>query len=120
MNIPIQKQGDLVISSIQATPTDAEMLEWQVALADRAAAWRSRGAVIDVSALDVIDSFTSRTLQSVAGMLKLRGARVAVVGIQPPVAFAMVRLGLRLQGIETGLDLEDGLTRLRLSVDLPV
>jgi rsbT antagonist protein RsbS len=65
--------------------------------------------VIDVTALDVLDSFATRTIRGVAYTAKLRGARTVVVGIQPEVAFAMVELGLTLEGVETALDLEEGM-----------
>ena len=79
----------------------------------RVRAVRARGVIIDVTAVDVIDSFAARMLRSTAYMLKLRGAETVIVGIQPEVAFAMVRLGLQLEGIETTLDLEEGLEYLR-------
>ena len=74
--------------------------------------FRSRGVIIDVTVLDVIDSFATRTLRGVAHMLKLRGAETVIVGIQPDVAFAMVQLGLTLEGVGTALDLEEGLAFL--------
>ena len=71
------------------------------------------GVVIDVSALDVMDSFATRTLRGIAQTTRLRGADTVIVGIQPEVAFAMVQLGLTLDGIATALDLEEGCERLR-------
>jgi rsbT antagonist protein RsbS len=68
--------------------------------------------IIDVAALDVIDSFASRTLQSIADIARLRGAVTVVVGIQPDVAYAMVRLGMGLGDVPTALDLEEGLEYL--------
>jgi rsbT antagonist protein RsbS len=73
--------------------------------------------VLDVGALDVIDSFAARTLRSIAHMVKLRGARAVIVGIQPDVAFAMVQLGLTLEDVETALDLDEGLEQLRRPPD---
>ena len=81
-------------------------------LADRVGQFRSRGVIIDVTVLDVIDSFATRMLRAVAHMLKLRGAETVIVGIQPDVAFAMVQLGLTLEGVGTALDLEEGLAYL--------
>jgi len=69
--------------------------------------------IIDVTALDVLDSFATRTLRSIAYTAKLRGANAVVVGIQPDVAFAMVQLGLSLEGVATALDLEEGLAYIR-------
>ncbi|MGH7206640.1 MAG: STAS domain-containing protein, partial [Nitrospiraceae bacterium] len=71
-----------------------------------------RGVIVDVTVLDVMDSFASRTLRDLAHMTRLRGAETVIVGIQPEVAFAMVQLGLTLEGVDTALDLEEGLTFL--------
>jgi len=73
---------------------------------------RARGIVIDVAALDVLDSFGTRTLRNIARMADLRGARTVIVGINPDVAFAMVELGTDLSGVLTALDLEEGLALL--------
>jgi len=68
--------------------------------------------IIDVSAMDVMDSFAARTLSDIANMIRLRGAETVIVGIQPEVAFSMVQLGLKLEGVATALDLEEGLDYL--------
>lgn len=73
---------------------------------------RSRGVIVDVTALDVLDSFASRTLGGIAHMTRLRGAMTVIVGIQPEVAYTMVQLGLQLRGVATTLDLEEGLDLL--------
>jgi len=112
MAIPILKQGDILIVSMQTSLTDHDLLQLQDDLADRVGRLRSRGVVIDVSALDVMDSFASRTLRVIARTTKLRGADTVIVGIQPEVAFAMTQLGLTLQDVSTALDLEDGLEQL--------
>ena len=88
-------------------------------LADRVGQFRSRGVIIDVTVLDVIDSFATRTLRAIAHMLKLRGAETVIVGIQPDVAFSMVQLSLTLEGIGTSLDLEEGLEYLNHSANKP-
>lgn len=113
MQVPILKQGDYLIASIQATLTDSDLLQLQDNLAEQVGRFRSRGVVIDVMALDVMDSFACRTLRAIAQMLKLRGAKTVIVGIQPDVAFAMVQLGLSLEGAVTALDLEEGLAQLQ-------
>jgi rsbT antagonist protein RsbS len=113
MAIPILKQGDVLIASLQAAPTDQELIQLKDELAERIGRLRSSGVVIDVSALDVMDSFATRTLRGIAQATKLRGADTVVVGIQPEVAFAMVQLGLTLDGIATALDLEEGCEQLR-------
>jgi rsbT antagonist protein RsbS len=112
MEVPILKQGQYLIASIQSALTDADLLKLQEELAGRAGKFRSRGVIIDVTVLDVMDSFATRTMRSIAHMLKLRGAETVIVGIQPEVAFAMVQLGLTLEDVATALDLEEGLAYL--------
>jgi len=112
MHVPILKQGDCLIASVQSVLSDADLLQLRDDLSDRVGKFRSRGVIIDVTVLDVIDSFATRTIRMVAHMLKLRGAETVIVGIQPDVAFAMVQLGLTLEGVGTALDLEEGLAYL--------
>jgi len=112
MHVPILKQGQYLIASVQSALSDADLLQLRDDLADRVGQFRSRGVIIDVTVLDVIDSFATRMLRAVAHMLKLRGAETVIVGIQPDVAFAMVQLGLTLEGVGTSLDLEEGLAYL--------
>jgi rsbT antagonist protein RsbS len=107
--VPILKQGDVLIASIQAALTDKDLVQLRDEVAERVGRFRSRGVIIDVTALDVLDSFATRTLRSIAYTVKLRGANTVVVGIQPDVAFALVQLGLSLEGVATALDLEEGL-----------
>ena len=113
MRVPILKQGEYLIASIQSALTDQDLMQLRDDLADRAGRFRSRGIIVDVTALDVMDSFACRTLRSLAYILRLRGAQTAIVGIQPEVAFAMVQLGLALGEVQTALDLEEGLVLLR-------
>ena len=112
MAIPILKQGDVLIASLQSDPTDNDLIQLKDELADRIGRLRSIGVVIDVSGLDVMDSFATRTLRGIAHTTRLRGADTVIVGIQPEVAFSMVQLGLTLEGTTTALDLEDGLDAL--------
>jgi len=112
MRVPILKQGDYLIASIQSALSDQELLQLRDDLAEQAGRFRSRGIIIDVTVLDVMDSFACRTLRSIAHILRLRGAQTAIVGIQPEVAFAMVQLGLALGEVQTALDLEEGLALL--------
>ena len=112
MAVPILKQGDYLIASIQAALSDREVLELRDDLLERAGTHRSRGIIVDVTALDVMDSFAARSLRGIAHMANLRGAQTVMVGIQPEVAFAMVQLGLNLEGVHTALDLEEGLAFL--------
>jgi rsbT antagonist protein RsbS len=110
--VPILKQGDYLIASIQAALSDTDVLQLRDDLLTRAGQLRSRGIIVDVTALDVMDSFASRSLRAIAHMARLRGAQTVMVGIQPEVAFAMVQLGLNLEGVHTALDLEEGLAFL--------
>ena len=112
MSVPILKQGQILIASIQAALSDQDLVQLRDELAARIGKLRARGVVIDLTALDVLDSFATRTIRGIAYTAKLRGALTVVVGIQPEVAFAMVQLGLSLDGIETALDLEEGLAVL--------
>lgn len=112
MEVPILKQGQYLIASVQSALTDADLMQLRDAIAERVGKFRSRAVIVDVTALDVMDSFAVRTLRDVAHMTQLRGAETVIVGIQPEVAFAMVQLGLALKGIATALDLEEGLAYL--------
>jgi len=107
--VPILKQGDVLIATIQAALTDIDLVDLRDALVDQVSSYRTRGVIVDVTGLDVLDSFASRTLRDLAHMIRLRGARTVIVGIQPDVAFAMVQLGLTFEDIPTALDLEEGL-----------
>lgn len=120
MHVPILKQGDCLIASVQSVLSDADLVQLRDDLAERVGQFRSRGVIIDVTVLDVIDSFATRMLRAVAHMLKLRGAETVIVGIQPDVAFAMVQLGLTLEGVGTALDLEEGLAYLDRLAKKPV
>lgn len=112
MPVPILKQGDYLIASIQSELSDADLLKLRDDLVRRVGESRSLGVIVDVTVLDVMDSFATRTLRSMAHMIMLRGAETVIVGIQPEVAFSMVQLGLKLEGVETALDLEEGLSLL--------
>ena len=112
MEVPILKQGPYLIATVQAALTDADLLALRDGLVERIGQTRSRGVIVDVTALDVLDSFATRTLRDLAHMIRLRGAQTVIVGIQPEVAFAMAQFGLTLQGITTTLDLEEGLAYL--------
>ena len=117
MPVPILRQGGYLIASIQSALTDSEVLELRDDLADRIGRFRARGIIIDVAALDVIDSFVARSLRTIARTASLRGAATVIVGIQPDVAVAMVQFRLNLEPLQTALDLEEGLAQLdRLTI----
>jgi rsbT antagonist protein RsbS len=111
--VSILRQGSYLIASIHTALDDSEMVRFQHDLIDQIGEHRSRGVIIDVAALDVLDSFGSRTLRTIAEMARLRGALTVIVGIQPDVAFAMVELGMDTGQVLTALDLEEGLVYLR-------
>ena len=113
MSVPILKQGPYLIASIQSALSDADLRELRDALVTQVGRYRSHGVIVDVTALDVLDSFATRTLSDSANMIRLRGAHTVIVGIQPDVAFSMAYMGLRLEGVATALDLEEGLAHLK-------
>jgi rsbT antagonist protein RsbS len=112
MAVPILKQGKTLIASIQAVLSDRDLAQLQEELAAAVGRVRAEGVIIDVTALDVVDSFATRTLRAIAETTRLRGAETVIVGIQPDVAMAMIQLGLTLDGIATALDLEEGIEAL--------
>ena len=112
MQVPILKQGAYLIATVQSALTDEDLKQLRDTLVLQVSKVRARGVIVDVTALDVIDSFATRTLRDVAYMIRLRGAETVIVGIQPEVAFSMVKLGLTLEGVATSLDLEEGLAYL--------
>lgn len=109
MRVPILKQRDYLIASVQVGLSDAEWLQLRDDLSTKVGEYRCSGVIIDISSLDILDSYATRTLRSIAYSTALRGATTVVVGLQPEVAYAMVQLGLTLEKIHTALDLEDGL-----------
>jgi rsbT antagonist protein RsbS len=112
LRVSILSQGSYLIASIHTALDDGQLVRFQRDLIERIGAQRARGVVIDVAALDVLDSFGSRTLRDIARMSRLRGAETVIVGIAPELAVSMVRLGLHLE-LPTALDLEEGLAYLR-------
>jgi rsbT antagonist protein RsbS len=112
VQVPILKQGLFLIATIQSALSDADLLQLRDAIVEQVGKRRSRGVIIDVTALDVMDSFATRTLRDISQMIRLRGAETVIVGIQPEVALALVQLGLNLADVDTALDLEEGLAFL--------
>src|SRR3954447_12121242 len=110
--VSILRQGSYLIASVHTALDDTQMVRFREDLVEQIGRYRSTGVIIDVAALDVLDSFGSSTLQTIAQVARLRGARTVIVGIQPDVAFAMVSLGMTPGGVETALDLEEGLELL--------
>jgi rsbT antagonist protein RsbS len=117
MPVPILKQGDILIASIQSDLSDHDLVQLRDDVAGKVGRFKSLGVIIDVSVLDVMDSFATRTLRVIGDTTRLRGAETVIVGIQPEVAIAMVQLGLTLDGVPTALDLEEGLELLKASIN---
>jgi rsbT antagonist protein RsbS len=117
MPVPILKHGDVLIASIQSNLDDRDLMQLRDDIAERVGRFKSRGVVLDVSVLDVMDSFATRTMRTIAETARLRGAETVIVGIQPDVAIAMVQLGLTLDGVLTALDFEEGMELLTVSMN---
>jgi rsbT antagonist protein RsbS len=112
MSVAILRQGDYLIASIQSDLSDSEVLELRGDLAELVGRYRARGIVVDVAALDVIDSFVARSLRSIVLTASLRGAETVIVGIQPDVAIAMVQFRLNLEPLRVALDLDAAISLL--------
>jgi rsbT antagonist protein RsbS len=112
VSVAILHQGDVLIASVQSDLTDTEVLALRDDVAERIGRQRARGIIVDVRALDVIDSFVARSLRAIALTARLRGADTIVVGIQPDVAIAMVHFDLNLEPLRTALDLDEALDAL--------
>jgi rsbT antagonist protein RsbS len=112
MPVPILKQGPILIATVQNALSDSDTELFRERLMQRVTEFRAQGIVVDVTAIDVLDSFAARSLQTVARMTSLRGAHTVIVGLQPEVAFAMVQLGIIFEDMDTALDLEEGLALL--------
>jgi rsbT antagonist protein RsbS len=112
MSVAILRQGDVLIASIQSDLSDTEVLELRQELAELVGKHRLHGIVIDVGALDVIDSFVTRALRAIVLTARLRGAETIIVGIAPDVAIAMVQFRLNLEPLRVALDLDEALAML--------
>jgi rsbT antagonist protein RsbS len=112
VSVAILRQGDYLIASIQSDLSDAQVLTLRDELSDLVGRHRARGLIVDVAALDVIDSFVARALRAIAVTARLRGAQTVVVGIRPDVAIAMVQFNLDMEPLRTALDLDEGIDAL--------
>ena len=112
MRVPVLKQGRYLIASVQSSLDDQDWETLKKELNEKVGQYRSTGVIIDVTIVDLIDSFAARSLRNISQVLRIRGARTMVVGIQPEVGFSMIQLGLRLDGVQTALDLDDGMRLL--------
>ena len=110
--VSILRQGNYLIASIHTALDDTQLQRFQHDLIDQVGRYRVKGIIIDVAALDIVDSYATHTLRNLARMAGLRGASTVIVGINPDVAYTMVRLGLNLNTVHTALDLDEGLAVL--------
>jgi rsbT antagonist protein RsbS len=115
--IPILKLGEFLLVSIQVDMHDRLALSLQDDLTEKIVATGAKGVLIDISALDIVDSFIGRMLGSIAGMSRILDAETVVVGMQPPVAITLVELGLSLPGIRTALNVDKGMELLQRSLE---
>jgi rsbT antagonist protein RsbS len=111
--VPILKVGEVLIVSIQSDIDDRTVVELQERILDMIDRTNARAVLIDISLLEMVDSFTGRMLSDIASMTSIMDAETVVVGMQPAVAITLVELGLELKGVSTALDVDDGLRILR-------
>ncbi|WP_237481469.1 STAS domain-containing protein [Lichenibacterium dinghuense] len=116
-HIPILKLGDVLLVSIQVDMHDRLALALQDDLTNRLAKTRARGVLIEISALEIVDSFIGRMLDTIAGTARLLDAETVVVGMRPAVAITLVELGLELTGVRTALNVERGMALIRSRLD---
>lgn len=117
LRIPILKIGDVLIASIQVALHDASAMQFKEDLLEKIHETKSRAVIIDLTALDLVDSFIGRMIADIAAMAGLMGSRVVLTGLQPPVAITLVELGLELPQVLTALNLEKGLALMRLQYE---
>lgn len=117
MDTSIIKIGDVLIVTLQDALHDTKAVQLQDEISEALSRTGASGLLIDVTVLDIVDSFMGRLLNGIAAIARLMGARTIISGIQPQVAITLVELGLRLRGVETVLDVERGLARFAGSRD---
>ena len=109
MKIPILRLRNILLTSLQVDLTDDDIVEFQDDLLKMAADINADGAVIDITAMDVVDSFMARVLNDTATMVHLLGTQVVITGMQPAVAITLIEMGRELIGVRTALDLDQGI-----------
>jgi rsbT antagonist protein RsbS len=116
MRIPILRLNDILLTSIQVDLTDAEVMQFQTDVLHTIAETEARGLAIDITALEVVDSFMARTINDTASMARMIGAEVVVCGMRPAVALTLIEMGRGLIGVETTFNLDEGLLRLNRKI----
>ena len=115
--IPILKMGRFLLVTIQVDMHDRLAMDLQDDLTERIASAKAHGVLIDISSLDMVDSFIGRMIANIAGMARILDAETVVVGMRPSVAITLVELGLPLEGVHTALNVERGMTLLQRHVE---
>jgi rsbT antagonist protein RsbS len=114
--IPILKMGTFLLVTIQVDMHDQLAMQLQDDLTERIVAVKARGVLIDISSLEIVDSFIGRMISNIAGMARVLDAQTVVVGMQPAVAITLVELGLSLEGVRTALNVDKGMLLLQNSL----
>ncbi len=117
--IPILKMGPFLLVTIQVDMHDQLAMQLQDDLTARIVAVKARGVLIDISSLEIVDSFIGRMISNIAGMARVLDAETVVTGMQPAVAITLVELGLSLEGVRTALNVDKGMALLQRSLDDP-
>jgi len=113
MKIPILRLKNILLTSIQVDLTDQDALDFQSDVVHKVAETKAKGVVIDITALDVVDSFLALVLNDTATMVQILGAEAGICGMQPPVALTLVEMGRELIGVETALNLDQGMEKIQ-------
>lgn len=117
MKIPILRLGSILLASVQIDLSDQEALEFQTDMLHMVTETDANGVVIDITTLDVVDSFLARVFNDIGTMVQLLGAEVVLCGLQPAVTVTLVEMGRRLVGVETALNLERGIEKIHLLIE---
>ena len=117
MKVPILRLKDILLTSIQVDLTDQDALDFQADVLRVVSETEAQGIVIDITAMDVIDSFMARVINDTANMVRLLGTEAVVCGMQPMVALTLMEMGRELIGVETALNLEQGLEKLQQLIE---
>lgn len=113
MNVPILRLRDVLLTSIQIDLTDQEALDFQSDVLHMVNDTEAKGVVIDITAMEVVDSFMARVLNETASMVRFLGAEAVMCGMQPSVALTLIEMGRELVGVETALNLDQALERVQ-------